>query len=61
MNILAEEQLKMLDSELSENERKKQEEHFYKLYYELRKKDEGSIFLRVHILLKMIWRISMKR
>lgn len=43
MNILAEEQLKMLDPELSENERKKQEEHFYKLYYELRKRDEGSI------------------
>ena len=49
MNILAEEQLKLFEPNLSDDERKEQEEHFYKLYYELREKDENSLLGRMSL------------
>jgi lysophospholipid acyltransferase (LPLAT)-like uncharacterized protein len=49
MNILADEQLKILDPALSESERKKLEDNYYKLYYQLREKDENSILGRMSL------------
>lgn len=43
MNILADKQLKAFDPSISDIERKQCEAEFYKLYYELRNKEESSI------------------
>ncbi len=49
MNILAEEQKKLYEKGITEEELKKREEEFLKLYYKLRKKDEGKIWNRLSL------------
>jgi len=49
MNILADEQLKVFDSSMSDIERKQCEEEFYRLYYQLRNKDENSFLGRMSL------------
>lgn len=49
MNVLADKQLKMLDPEISDNERKQYEEAFYKLYYQMREKDENCLLGRISL------------
>jgi len=49
MNILADEQLKVFDSSMSDIERKQCEEEFYRLYYHLRNKDENSFLGRMSL------------
>lgn len=47
MNILAEEQLKILEANISEEERSKRSESFYQLYFKLRRKEENSYLGRL--------------
>ena len=47
MNILAEEQKKLFEPGLPEEERRTREQQFLKLYYYLRQKDENSFFGRM--------------
>jgi len=47
MNVLAKKQKEMLDSELTGKEQILQKKEFFKVYYELRKKDENSFFGRL--------------
>ena len=49
MNILAEEQKKLYEKGITEEELKKREEAFLKLYYKLRKKDEEKIWNRLSL------------
>lgn len=49
MNVLAEEQKKVYEKGITEEEFKKREEEFLKLYYKLRKKDEGKIWNRLSL------------
>lgn len=49
MNILAEQQLKMLEADISEEERSKRYESFYRLYFELRHKEENSYLGRLSL------------
>lgn len=49
MNILAEEQKKLYEKGITEEELKKREEEFLKLYYKLREKDEGKIWNRLSL------------
>ncbi|MBE6981158.1 MAG: hypothetical protein E7437_02405 [Ruminococcaceae bacterium] len=42
MNILADEQQKIFEPGISEEERARREQEFYDLYYKTRKKDETS-------------------
>lgn len=49
MNILAEEQKKAYDINLSSEEREKKQEEFLKLYYKLRTEDEGKIWNRLSL------------
>lgn len=49
MNILADEQLKMFEPKLSDNERKARETEFYELYYRLRNKEENGILGKVSL------------
>jgi hypothetical protein len=68
MNVLAEEQKKLLEKGLSKEEFKKREERFFKLYYELRKKDEGRFWNKlslkqrksIHWLILNIYKIKNK-
>lgn len=63
MNVLANEQLKIMDPSISDSERKQREEDFYKHYYKLREKDEkgfwGNISLqtrkRLHWIVLLIY------
>lgn len=47
MNILAEKQLRMLENDISEDERNKRIESFNQLYFELRHKEENRYFGRL--------------
>lgn len=66
MNVLAKEQQKILEAGISDDERQKREERFYKLYYQLRKKEEHSILgslslparKRLHKLVLLIYTIK---
>ena len=49
MNILAEEQKKLFEPGISEEEQKHREEEFLKLYYDLRRKDETSFLGRMSL------------
>ncbi len=49
MNILADEQLKIMDPSISDSERKQQEKEFYKLYYKLRDKDEKGFLGKISL------------
>lgn len=49
MNILADEQLKIMDPSISDSERKQQEKEFYKLYYKLRNKDEKEFLGKISL------------
>ena len=49
MNILAEEQLKILEVGISEEERSKRTESFYRLYFELRHKEENGYLGRLSL------------
>lgn len=49
MNILAEEQKKLYEKGLTEEELKKREEAFKKLYYKLRTEDEGKLWNRLSL------------
>lgn len=49
MNILAEEQLKILEANISEEERSKRSEAFYQLYFQLRRKEENSYLGRLSL------------
>ena len=66
MNVLAKGQQKILEAGISDDERQKREERFYKLYYQLRKKEENSILgslslsarKRLHKLVLLIYTIK---
>lgn len=49
MNILAEEQLKILEANISEEERSKRSKSFYQLYFKLRRKEENSYLGRLSL------------
>lgn len=49
MNILAEEQLKIFETDISEEERCKRSELFYQLYFKLRHKEENSCLGRLSL------------
>ena len=49
MNILADEQLKMMEAGLSEEEYARRREAFLSLYYRLRKREEGRWYSRLSL------------
>ena len=70
MNLLAEKQKRIFDCSISDVERKRREDEFLKLYYQLRNKDEtrflGKMSLQTrkrysYIQSKIIWAVSPMR
>lgn len=49
MNILADEQLKIMDPSISDSERKQREKDFYTLYYKLRERDEKGVLGKISL------------
>ena len=66
MNVLAEKQKKLFEKDLTEEEYLKRQEEFFKLYYELRNKDENKWWNRltleqkksIHWLILQIYKIK---
>lgn len=66
MNILAEEQLKLLEPGLAPEEREQRKAEFLSLYYKLRKKEEGRWYsrltlrqrLKLHKLILLIYKVK---